>query len=141
MTDAAPEQTAPLGFADQFAHRVATRDNVIPPPPSSQTHAAIGGRVAEWLRTQHGAGDIRSRTVLTQMVLLLLARPEVTTAELQAVALLGPRATARTTLRLANQGITEWFYRSGSRTRCHRLTRAAEDALLVVVAGPQVAVV
>ena len=40
---------------------------------------------------------------------------------------------ARAMLRLEVLGLTEWFYRT--RTRFHRLTRAAEDALLVVVAG------
>ncbi|MDQ2770216.1 MAG: hypothetical protein M3Y54_06930, partial [Bacteroidota bacterium] len=85
------------------------------------------------LRTAHGAGDKRSRSALTRMVMLLLVQPEATTAELQAATGLGPRGAARTTLRLADAGITEWFYRS--RTRSHRLTRAAEDALLLVVRG------
>ena len=41
---------------------------------------------------------------------------------------------ARATLRLEALGLTKRFYRS--RTRFHRLSRAAEDALLRVVAGP-----
>ncbi len=133
MPDSDPAQPLLPGLADRFAHRVATRDDVLPPPSPSQTPAAIEARVAEWLRTQHGARDQRSRTALTRMLLLLLAQPEATTAALQAAAGLGPRSTARTTRHLATRGITEWFYRS--RTRCHRLTRAAEDALLPVVAG------
>lgn len=127
-----PAEAAP-GLADQFAARLALRDNPGPPPPPSQTPEAIAARVAAWLETQQEAGNRRGRASLSAMLLVLVQQPEAATAALQAASGLGPRMAARATRRLEALGLTEWFYRS--RTRFHRLSRAGEDALLPVVAG------
>ncbi|MBD2722236.1 hypothetical protein [Hymenobacter armeniacus] len=121
------------GLADQFAARLALRDNPGPPPPPSQAPEAIAARVAAWLGAQHDVGNRRGRAALSAMLLVLVQQPDAATADLQAASGLGPRMAARATRRLEALGLTEWFYRS--RTRFHRLTRAGEDALLPVVAG------
>ena len=133
MPDDFPAEPAPQSLAADFAARVALRDVLAPPVPLSQTPEAIAGRVDDWLRSRHGMRDVRSRTALTQMLLLLLARPEASTAALHTAAGQGPRSGARATLRLHGWGLTTWQNRA--RTRYHRLTRAAEDALLAVVTG------
>jgi len=133
MPEPSPEEVPLQGLAADFATRVARRDTADPPPPPSQTPEAIAARVDAWLRAQHRVRDPRARYALTRMLLLLVRQPEASTAALQAAAGLGPRSGARSTLRLGALGLTEWFYRA--RTRCHRLTRAGEDALLPVVTG------
>jgi len=133
MATPAPTPPLPDDLAAAFARRVAERDVVHPPEPPSQTPAAIAGRVRAWLQAAHEVHDPRSRPDLAQMLVLLLAQPDASTAALQAAAGLGPRMTARHLLRLEARGLTEWFYRG--RTRYHRLTRAAEDALVPVVTG------
>lgn len=133
MPTTAPEEPPLKTLADQFLARVARRDVADPPPPPAQTPEAVAARVDAWLRAQHRVRDQRSRHALTQMLLVLVQQPEASTATLQAAAGLGPRSGARTTLRLGALGLTEWYYRA--RTRCHRLTRAGEDALVPVVTG------
>ena len=123
------------GLAAEFAARVARRDVVAPPPPPSQTPEAIEARVVAWLLA-HGVRDRRSRAALATMLLLLVRQPEAATAALQAATGLGARMAARAMLRLQALGLTEWFYRS--RTRFHRLSRAGEDVLLLVVSGTAV---
>ncbi len=134
MPDQFPENLAPDSLAAVFAQRVATRDDPPPPPPPpSQTREAVEARVAAWLRATYDLRDQRSRGGLTQMVLLLLAQPEASTAALQAAAGLGLRMASKAASRLVALGLTRDYY--VGRTRCHRLTRAAEDALLPVVTG------
>ena len=125
--------TLPDELATTFARRVAERDIVRPPEPLSQTPAAIAERLERWLQTTHGVRDSRSRPRLAQMLLLLLAQSEASTAALQQIADLGPRMAASALQRLAGWGLTSWKQRS--HTRYHYLTRAGEDALLVVVMG------
>ena len=124
----------PENLADSFARRVAERDNPPPAPPLSQEPAAVQARIEGWLLAHYQVGDVRSRTRLGRMLLALMQRPECTTAALGAAAGLPERGAARAAVRLGNLGITTWEYRS--LYRYHRLSRAAEDALLVVVAGP-----
>ena len=128
-----PENTPLQGLAADFVARVTRRDFVDPPLPPSQTPEAIAARVNAWLLARHRLRDQRTRHALGAMLLVLMRQSEASTAALQAAADLGPRSGARSTLRLAALGLTEWFYRA--RTRCHRLTRAGEDALLPVVTG------
>lgn len=123
----------PDELAATFARRVAERDVVRPPAPPSQTPAAIEGRLQHWLQTTHGVRDSRSRSRLAQLLLLLLAQPEASTAALQQASGLGPRMAAIALLRLAGWGLVAWEQRR--HTRYHRLSRAGEDALLAVVTG------
>ncbi len=123
----------PDDIATAFARRVAERDVVRPPAPPDLTPAGVAARLTGWLLAEHAVRDPRSRPDLVQMLLCLLAQPEASTATLGAAASLGPRMVARHLLRLEKLGLTEWFYRG--RTRYHRLTRAAEDALVPVVTG------
>ena len=62
-----------------------------------------------------------------------LAQPEASTAALQTAAGLGLRMASKAASRLVALGLTQDYY--VGRTRCHRLTRAAEDMLLPVVTG------
>ncbi len=124
----------PETLADAFARRVAERDNPPPPPPPSPAPAAVLARLGAWLRAAHGVRDPRGQRCLGQMLVALMARPECTTAELAAAGGVRDRAAARVAERLQALGLTESGYRG--RSRYHRLARAAEDALLRVVAGP-----
>ncbi|AWM31574.1 hypothetical protein [Hymenobacter nivis] len=121
-------------LATAFARRVAERDNPPPAPPFSQEPAAVQARLAAWLRTAHAVRDPRGQRCLGQMLRALMQHPERTTAELAAAGGIGARAAARVAERLATLGLTACEYRG--RYRYHCLTRAAEDALLRVVAGP-----
>ena len=125
--------TLPDELAATFARRVAERDVVRPPKPLSQTPAAIGGRLDHWLQTTHAVRDSRSRSRLVRMLLLLLAQPEASTAALQQASGLGPRMAANALLRLGSWHLVAWEQRR--HTRYHHLSRAGEDALLVVVTG------
>ncbi len=133
VTEPMPEKPAPESLGAAFAARVAHRDDPRPPAPLSQTREAVAGRIDRWLLAQHRLRDSRTRHALTQMLLLLLAQPEATTAALQTAAGLGPRSGARSTLRLETLGLTAWTNRA--RRRYHRLTRGGEDVLLLVVLG------
>ena len=134
MAELMPENPASESLGAAFAARVAHRDDPRPPEPLRQTPEAIAGRLDGWLLARHRLRDSRTRHALTQMLLLLLAQPEATTAALQTAAGLGPRSGARSTLRLETLGLTTWTNRA--RRRYHRLTRGGEDALLAVVTGP-----
>ncbi len=124
----------PENLAEAFARRVATRDTPPPPPPLSQEPAAVQARIGQWLHTAHGVRDPRGQLRATRMLLALMQHPERTTAELAAAAGLPVRSAARAAVRLNALGLTTWEYRS--LYRYHRLSRAAEDALVAVVAGP-----
>lgn len=124
-------------MAAALTRRVAERDNPPPALPLSQEPAAVLARIGAWLRAAHGVRDPRGQRCLGQMLGALMQRPERTTAELAAAGGIGERAAARVAERLAGLGLTTWEYRG--RPRYHRLTRAAEDALLPVVAGPPTA--
>ena len=127
-----PEPATTL--AADFARRLAERDNPPPAPPLSQEPAAIQARLEAWLKNQQGVRDSRSQFRLSQMLLALMQHPERTTAQLAVAAGLPERAAARQAVHLNTLGLTTWEYRS--LYRYHRLTRATEDALLLVVAGP-----
>ena len=119
-------------LAEQFARRVAARH--APPPPLSQEPAAVLARLAAWTQTALGIRSTHSRQRLAQMLVLLMQYPEVPLPHLQAAAGLGERATSRLAHRLRAAQLVTRTQRGPS--HYYRLTQAAEDALLLVVAGP-----
>lgn len=125
----------PESLPAAFARRVFERDNPPPPPPLSQEPAAVQARVEAWLLATHRVRDKRGRLRQSRMLLALVQHPERTTAELAAAAALPARAAARVAVRLGEFGLVAAENRG--LYRYWRLTRAAEDALLAVVAGPQ----
>ncbi|MBO2009026.1 hypothetical protein [Hymenobacter negativus] len=124
----------PDSLPTAFARRLAERDNPPPPPPLSMEPAAVQARIEAWLRTTGHLRDTRSLLRMGRMVRALMQHPERTTAQLAEAAGLPARAAARVAVRLNGFAITTWEYRG--LYRFHRLTRAAEDALLLVVMGP-----
>ena len=124
----------PENLTTAFARRVFERDNPPPPLPLSQEPAAVQARIEAWLLAQHGMRDRRGRLRQGLMLLALMQHPERTTAELAAAAGLPARAANRVAVRLGALGLTTWEYRS--LYRYWHLTRATEDALLLVVRGP-----
>ncbi|MDB5270977.1 MAG: hypothetical protein JWP58_4017 [Hymenobacter sp.] len=123
---------APATLAARFAQRLTVRD--APPPPPSQEPAAILARIQAWLIPPQGVRDARTHGRMARMLVALMEHPELTTEQLQAAAGLGWRAGCRMALELLRRGLTERERRG--RFFYHRLTRAAEDALLLVAAGP-----
>lgn len=122
-------------LATQFAQRLAARDNPPPPPRPSQEPAAIAARVQAWLRTAQRVRHPNSQQHLALMLLALMQSPELTTQQLAEAAGQAERGTAaRNVVALNSRGLLDSHYRG--RVRYHRLSRAAEDALLLVVAGP-----
>lgn len=128
---------APTTLAAAFAQRLAVRDNPPPPPPLSQEPAAVRARLGAWLAAQHAVRDVRSQARLARMLLALMQAPECGHADLRRAAGLTERAAGRTSQRLQQLGLATWEQRSY--WRYWRLTRAAEDALLLVVMGPPAA--
>ncbi|MBF9224302.1 hypothetical protein [Hymenobacter ruricola] len=125
----------PESLPEAFARRVAERDNPPPPPPLSQEPAAVQARIEDWLLKTHKVRDKRGRLRQTRMLLALMQHPERTTGELGEAAGLPPRAAARVAVRLGRDfDLLDWEYRG--LYRYWRLTRATEDALLLVVLGP-----
>jgi hypothetical protein len=116
-----------------FARRVAERDNPPPPPPLSQEPAAVQARLENWLLKTYKVRDKRGRLRQSLMLLALMQHPERTTAELAEASGLPARAAARVAVRLGEFDLLTWEYRS--LWRYWHLTRAAEDALLLVVVG------
>ena len=122
-------------LAARFAQRLIARD--APPPPPSQEPAAVLARIQAWLIPAEGVRDARTHLRLARMLVALMEHPELSTEQLQAASGLGWRAGCRMSLELLQRGLTlrerrgRYFY--------HHLTRTAEDALLEVVAGPQLA--
>ena len=123
---AAPSPT----LADTLSERIARRDDPVVP---DQSPASVAARLDYWLRTAHQQRNSLRRTCLARMLLLLLAQPEASTDALHLAGGVGPRSGARAMRLLADWGLIAHTCRL--RTRYHRLTRAAEDALLPVVAG------
>jgi len=117
-----------------FARRIAERDNPPPPPPLSPEPAAVQARVEAWLLATHRVRDKRGRLRQGLMLLALMQHPERTTGELAEAAGLPVRAAARVAVRLGEFDLLTGEYRG--LYRYWRLTRAAEDALLLVVMGP-----
>jgi hypothetical protein len=121
-------------LAARFAQRLTERD-----APPSQEPAAILARIQAWLIPPQGVRDARTQGRMAHMLVALMEDPELSTEQLQAAAGLGWRAGSRMAQELFARGLTlrerrgRFFY--------HRLTRAAEDALLLLVAGPVAAVV
>jgi hypothetical protein len=107
-----------------------------PPPPPSQEPEAVLDRIQAWLLPPGGARDTRTHRRLARMLVALMEHPERSTAQLQVAAGLGWRAGTRMALALFERGLTHRERRG--RYFYHRLTRTAEDALLLVVAGPAV---
>ena len=124
----------PENLPTAFARRVAERDNPPPPPPLSQEPAAVQARIEDWLLKTYKVRDKRGRLRQSLMLLALMQHAERTTGELAEAAGLPARAAARVAVRLGEFGLLTWEYRSLYRYWC--LTRATEDALLLVVAGP-----
>jgi hypothetical protein len=126
---------APDTLGTRFAQRLIERD--APPPPPSQEPAAVLARIQTWLLPPQGVRDDRTHHRMARMLVALMEHSELSTEQLQAVAGLEWRAGSRMALELFTRGLTlrerrgRFFY--------HRLTRGAEDALLVVVAGPRAA--
>ncbi|MDO7876270.1 hypothetical protein Q5H93_16110 [Hymenobacter sp. ASUV-10] len=125
----------PPDLAAAFAQRVAERDN--PPPAAvSQEPAAIQARLEQWLLMVHQVRNVRARRRQTQALLALMQHPELETLALGRASgppALADRSAARLAVQLQSLGFTAWEYRG--LYRYHRLTRATEDALLLVVAG------
>jgi hypothetical protein len=119
-----------------FARRIAERDNPPPPPPLSQEPAAVQARVEAWLLATHGMRNKRGRLRQRLMLLALMQHLERHTAQLAEAVGLPARAAARVAVRLSEFGLITWEYRS--LYRYWRLTRTAEDALLLVVQGSTV---
>lgn len=117
-----------------FARRIAERDNPPPPPPLSQEPAAVQARIEAWLLATHQVRNKRGRLRQGLMLLALMQHPERHTAQLAEAAGLPARAAARVAVRLGEFGLITSENRG--LYRYWRLTRAAEDALLRVVAGP-----
>ena len=92
-------------------------------------------RIESWLLTTHNVRDKRGRLRQSLMLLALMQHPERTTGELAEAAGLPARAAARVAVRLGEFDLLTWEYRS--LYRYWRLTHATEDALLLVVLGPQ----
>ena len=127
----------PENLPAAFAHRIAERDNPPPPPPLSQEPAAVQARIEDWLLKTYKVRDKRGRLRQGLMLLALMQHPERTTAQLAEAAGLPARAAARVAMRLGEFDLTTWEHRG--LYRYWRLTRAAEDALLLVVVGPPAA--
>lgn len=121
-------------LAERLARRIELRDNPPPPPPLSQEPAAVHARIAAWLRATHGHRDQRTSAVQAHFLLHLSEQPTLTTQELLKLLGQGERATARMAHTLGDYGLATYTARAGK--RYHRLTRAAEDALLLLVLGP-----
>jgi hypothetical protein len=121
-------------LADAFARRVAERDNPPPPPPLSQEPAAVQARIEAWLRTTYHLRDGRSSLRMGRMLLALMQHPERHTMQLAEAAGLPGRAALRVAVRLGEFALATVEERG--LYRYWRLTRAAEDALLLVVLGP-----
>ena len=119
-------------LAARFAQRLIERD--APPPPPSQEPAAVLARIQAWLLPPQGVRDARTHHRMARMLVALMEHPELDTTQLQIAAGLEWRAGSRMAQELFTRGLTlrerrgRFFY--------HRLTRTAEDALLLVVAGP-----
>ena len=124
----------PTTLSERLAARIERRDNPPPPPPLSQDPDAVYGRIAGWLRDTHGHRDGRTSAVQARFLLQLLDHPELTTQQLLKPLGQGERATARMAHTLGDYGLVAYTARAGK--RYWRLTPAAEDALLLVVAGP-----
>ena len=128
----APDAAADT-LAARFAQRLIERD--APPPPPSQEPAAVLARIQVWLLPPQGVRDDRTHLRMARMLVALMEHAELNTYQLQDAAGLGWRAGSRMASELFTRGLTlrerrgRFFY--------HRLTRTAEDALLLVVAGPE----
>ena len=137
MTPTDPSSPAPDTLAARFTRRIEARD--APPPPLSQEPAAVLARIQAWLKTVPGTGGEKARLHLARALVGLMEYPELGTGELAAAAGLEWRSASRIGLGLAGQGLAGQGL--GERLRrgrhfFHRLNRATEDALLLVVAGP-----
>ena len=117
-----------------YARRIAERDNPPPPPPLSQEPAAVQTRIEDWLLKTYHVRNKRGRLRQSRMLLALMQYPERHTMQLAAAAGLPARAAARVAVRLGEFGVT--IPETRGLYRYWRLTRAAEDALLLVVVGP-----
>ncbi|MBO2011639.1 hypothetical protein [Hymenobacter negativus] len=131
-TTPAPDAT-PDTLAARFAQRLIERD--APPPPPSQEPTAVLTRIQAWLIPPEGVRDARTHHRMARMLVALMEHSELHTEQLQLAAGLGWRAGSRLALELLRRGLTARERRG--RFFYHRLTRAAEDSLLLVVAGPQ----
>lgn len=122
----------PDTLAARFAQRLLERD--APPPPPSQEPEAVLDRIQAWLLPPGGARDTRSYRRQARMLVALMEHPERSTEQLTATSGLEWRAGSQMSRLLFERGLTQRERRG--RYFYHRLTRAAEDALLLVVAGP-----
>lgn len=134
MAPTPPDEAPATTLAARFAQRLVVRD--APPPPPSPEPAAVLARIQTWLLPPQAVRDARTHLRLARMLVALMEHPELDTYQLQVSAGLSWRAGSRMSLELVTRGLTlrerrgRFFY--------HRLTRAAEDALLLIVAGPVV---
>jgi hypothetical protein len=119
-------------LAARFAQRLVARD--APPPPPSQEPEAVLDRIQAWLLPPEGVRDARTHRRLARMLVALMEHPERSTQQLQLAAGLQWRAGSRMASELVRRGLSQRERRG--RYFYYRLSRAAEDALLVVVAGP-----
>lgn len=126
----------PDSLAARFAQRIQLRDNPPSPPPLRHDPPAVQVRVANWLCTLHPQRDCRTAESQARFLLALMNHPELTVQQLMPFFKLAERPVARLGLALSGYGLVYWVGYHGKRH--WRLTRDAEDALLVMVAGPAV---
>ena len=127
----------PDSLAAHFARRIALRDNPPPPPPLRHDPPAVQARVAGWLRVMHPQRDRRTAESQARFLLALMAHPRLTVQELMPLLKLAERPVARLGLALHGYGLVYFLGYAGKRH--WQLTRTGEDALLLVVAGPDAA--
>ncbi|WP_324671726.1 hypothetical protein [Hymenobacter sp. GOD-10R] len=122
MPDSSP---SPSPVLEQFAHRIATRDEV---PPVLLTPEAIQERLGDALGARLGTKDPRRRRTLARIAYALMAERWQTNAQLGAAAGLTAQAAQRVADNLVREGLLEVYREKNTRVQC--LSRAGEDWLL-----------
>ncbi|WP_345109667.1 hypothetical protein [Hymenobacter algoricola] len=127
VTTPATEGTDALA---RFAHRVATRDEPVPPPPHGYDQDSLEAHIARALRAAHPA--MRARRALThaRVCYALMLQPRLITRDLAAAAFTTRLTVYNAFPELRQLGLAADEYQGGR--RYHFLTRAGEDWLLEV---------
>jgi len=121
-----PEPSSSISpVLEQFAHRIATRDEV---PPVLLTPEAIQERLGAALGIRLGTKDPRRRRTLARMTYALMAERWQTNAQLGAATGLTAQAAQRVADSLVREGLVEVYREKNTRVQC--LSRAGEDWLL-----------
>jgi predicted transcriptional regulator len=120
-----PDSSSSSPVLEQFAHRIATRDEV---PPVLLTPEAIQERLGAALGARLGTKDPRRRRTLSRIAYALMAERWQTNAQLGAAAGLTAQAAQRVADSLVREGLLEVYREKNTRVQC--LSRAGEDWLL-----------